>query len=219
MRQSSPMHAVGSVAKALALFLAVFTASTTSASLTALLLNAKPWVAGLVAQLSFLALSIAAMRLIGGGFEDYGFRVDTSSLAKVSLTSIACSAVLVHAVSIASQGEKSPLELPRDPVLLCLLLLLVAPVCEEVFLRGLVQGFLLRRGHFKLSIVVPALLFSAMHALPFSPVGPALLLALLSSALALGIIAGYFRAVSGSLLPAFLAHFWFNLVGLAAAHY
>ena len=156
------------------------------------------------------------MRLLGGSLEDYGFRANTSSLAKVSQTSIVCSAVLVYVVSIASQGEKSPLELPRDPVLLCLLLLLVAPVCEETFFRGLVQGFLLRRGHFKLSIAVPALLFSAVHVLPFSSVGPALLLALLLSALALGVIAGYFRAISGSLLPAFLAHFWFNLIGLIA---
>jgi len=216
MALGSLARVVVSTVRALALFLAVFLASNLVAGLATRLLEPEPWIAGLVVQFSFLTFSITAVFLLGGDLRDYGFKLDVASLMRVSLVSIPCSIVLVCATAVvSSEGGGQPI-LPEDPLLLACLLLLVAPTCEEVFFRGLVQGYLLEEGHPSLSIAVSAILFSAVHVAPFHSAGPALLSAILVSALILGVIAGYFRASTGSLLPAILAHFWFNLTGYIA---
>ena len=122
----------------------------------------------------------------------------------------------MFATIIFAGGNGGPPKFEEDVSLMAVSLLLVAPVCEEVFFRGLLQGFLLRRGYFGLSIVLPGILFSVMHVIPFYSAGPALLISIMTGALILGLIAGYFRAVRGSLLHAVLTHFWFNLVGYIA---
>ena len=95
-----------------------------------------------------------------------------------------------------------------------------ASVAEEVFTRGLVQGFLeplkdyglrLYRMRLSIPVIVGALFFGLMHLALLSTgaaVGAVAVVSLL--AVILGLIAGYYREKTGSLLPAIVVHFLFN---------
>lgn len=88
-------------------------------------------------------------------------------------------------------------ELTRgDPVFSLIVLVVVAPVTEELLFRGLIlRGFLLRYGP-GLAIVAQALLFALFHANPWQFVSP----------LALGALFGWLAVRTGSLVLPLLGH-------------
>jgi hypothetical protein len=103
---------------------------------------------------------------------------------------------------------------------------IVASTTEEIVVRGLFQSYLeplssvrLAAGRLAVSlpVVAGALLFAAMH-LPLLALGidPVLGAEILVMTLALGLIAGHFREVTGSLLPAIVAHSFANITGMGA---
>jgi len=210
------MRVMRDVAEALGIFISVLLMGSAVAWPARAVLGLPAWAAGLLTQLVFLGASLAIMRFLKRGWGEFGFKLSTSGLIHVSLLSIAIAVSLICITSALPEGGQGPSELVENPLALAISLLLVAPICEEVFFRGLLQGYLALKGYDRLSIVLPAVLFSAVHAIPFSSAGPALLSAVLAGALALGLIAGYFRAAKGSIAHAVLAHFWFNLPGLIA---
>jgi len=180
------------------------------------LLKAPVWVSGSIAQLAFLGSSLILIRFSGRKWRTLGLFLSTQDLARASLASASLAIAVVYIISlIPMEGGTQP-ELVEDPFLLAILTLLIAPPCEEIFFRGFLQGYMMDKGHQELSIILPAILFSAMHVIPFRSTGLAMMSAILAGALALGLIAGYFRASTGSLMPAVLSHFLFNLVGYVA---
>ena len=202
---------------ALGIFFLVLVLGSAAAWFARSVLGFPTWASSLVVQLVFLCTPLAMARFLRGGRRELGLILSTSGLLHASLASIVVAIALVWAISLVPQeGAQGQPELVEDPLLLAVLTLLVAPPCEEMFFRGLLQGYIMGRGHRRLSMVLPAILFSAVHAIPFRSAGVAMLSAILVGALALGLIAGYFRAASGSLLHAVLAHFWFNVVGYIA---
>lgn len=118
-----------------------------------------------------------------------------------------------------------PIPDPFDGDLLKTILLvwIYASICEEILVRGLVQGYLepLRdRGltvggvHLSLPVICGAILFAIMHvALLTLGAHPVQVLVVQVFALFLGLIAGYFREASGSLIPAIMVHSIFNIMG------
>jgi len=77
-------------------------------------------------------------------------------------------------------------------VLLCL----IAPFCEEIFFRGIIQGsFKLRFGNWN-AILITAILFALMHSISFEP----------HLYLILGILFGWIYSVTGSLRVPILCH-------------
>jgi membrane protease YdiL (CAAX protease family) len=94
-----------------------------------------------------------------------------------------------------------------------------------VLTRGLVQGFLeplkdygLRVFRLRLSIpvIVGAVFFGLMHlALLSTGADAAAVVTIALFAVVLGLIAGYYRESTGSLWPAILVHFLFNVWGSA----
>jgi membrane protease YdiL (CAAX protease family) len=100
-----------------------------------------------------------------------------------------------------------------------------ASIAEELLTRGLVQGFLeplkdygLRIFRLRLSIPVigAALFFGLMHlALLSTGAAASAVVTIALFAVVLGLIAGYYREKTGSLLPAILVHFLFNFWGSA----
>ena len=78
---------------------------------------------------------------------------------------------------------------------------LVAPFCEELVFRGLITGAFSGSMPRILAIIIPAVLFSLIH-LP-SPIA-------LFSTLLLGILLGFIRLRTKSLLPCILIHCLFN---------
>jgi CAAX protease family protein len=88
-------------------------------------------------------------------------------------------------------------------VILILIATVGAPVIEELFFRGLIQGAFARRIGATSAIFVTALLFCGAHVLNEGPLAP---LVLFPPALVLG----YLRAHTGKLVPGMVAHATFN---------
>jgi membrane protease YdiL (CAAX protease family) len=95
-----------------------------------------------------------------------------------------------------------------------------ASTCEEIFTRGLLQSFLspltkygftlLKRWRLSLPVLFSGLFFGMMHIVAIDRMGPPVIL--LTSAL--GIIAGYYREKTESLIPAIIIHALFNIGGM-----
>lgn len=96
---------------------------------------------------------------------------------------------------------------PVGVILLVLIVGVGAPVIEEIFYRGLVQGALVKRGiHPAVAILITATIFGASH---FELLQlPALIL--------FGAAAGFLAHRSGRLGPAIAAHVAFNMVTVVA---
>jgi membrane protease YdiL (CAAX protease family) len=90
-------------------------------------------------------------------------------------------------------------------LLLVLIVVLVAPIAEEIFFRGLVMRSLERRVGPSWAIVVSAALFGAAHLEPLQ--FPALF--------TFGLVAGILATRTGRLGPAIWAHVAFNAVAVA----
>jgi uncharacterized protein len=90
-----------------------------------------------------------------------------------------------------------------------LLFWVAASIQEELIFRGLLQSVVARvlctRSSFPLAAILVAVLFGAIHA----PMG----LVTVLLAFLLGLVAGYLRAQSRSLLPAIIVHALFNIAG------
>jgi membrane protease YdiL (CAAX protease family) len=95
---------------------------------------------------------------------------------------------------------------PLGVVLLVLIVVVAAPVIEEVFFRGLFQRATLRRYGSVLAVVLPAVVFGAVHLQPLQ--FPALVL--------FGLVAGLLVARSDRLGPAIWAHVGFNAIAVAS---
>ena len=104
---------------------------------------------------------------------------------------------------------------------------LYASIAEEVFTRGLIQGYLkpytklgIRTSNVFLSIavLVGAFFFGFMHFATLT-LGLDLItvFATVISAIFVGIIAGYYCEKTGSLVPAILIHMLFNIAGSLVA--
>ena len=98
-----------------------------------------------------------------------------------------------------------------------------ASICEEVFTRGLIQGFLFPAKHIgfnvlnhfiSLPVIIGAVFFGTMHFMLLT-FGMAFftVLIIVVFGIILGIIAGYYREQTNSLVPAIMVHMCFNIGG------
>ena len=87
-----------------------------------------------------------------------------------------------------------------------LIVVVLAPLIEELFFRGLFQRATDRRFGAALSVVFPAVIFGAVHLQPLQ--FPALVL--------FGLVAGLLVARSDRLGPAIWAHVGFNAIAVAS---
>jgi len=98
-----------------------------------------------------------------------------------------------------------------------------ASICEEVFTRGLIQGFLFPAKHigFKflnhflsLPVIIGATFFGLMHFMLLT-LGLAFfaVFIIVIFGIVLGVIAGYYREQANSLIPAIVVHMCFNIGG------
>jgi membrane protease YdiL (CAAX protease family) len=100
---------------------------------------------------------------------------------------------------------------------------ILASISEEVLTRGLIQGFLspLKKYGFKIfkrfmsvPILISALFFGVMHImLLFTGMNAYMVFAVVITCFILGIVAGYTREKTGSLIPAIIVHMVFNMTG------
>jgi membrane protease YdiL (CAAX protease family) len=171
----------------------------------------------------FLLVPWGITRLKGNGLvADLGVRVRGEDLWKGGLAGIATQLLLLPLLywpllELLDKGMddlEGPAQTltdradsPVDVALLVLIVGVMAPIFEEIFWRGLLQGSLLKRGlHPAIAIGVASLLFAATH---FQ------LLQLPGLTIA-GAVFGTLAYRAGRLGPAMAAHFTFNMVTVIA---
>ena len=120
--------------------------------------------------------------------------------------------VAVSQVGLQPEGMKQVLDIVRDIHQLALSLLLLAvlaPLVEELVFRGLLYGWLAGRWGKNVGWIVSSLAFAAAHTEP----------AHIILVFPLGLLFGWLRQRTDSLLPSLVAHIANNSLALLAAAY
>ncbi len=173
-------------------------------------------VAGAFTQVMFLVLSLIVAYLAGmeGAVSYY---VDREVLV-ISLYSfivfLVISVLVNHASARLVQGDEvAPISsevLERDKAMALLSLVLLAPLGEETLFRGLAEGYLMASHEpLYITILLPALLFAIVH---IGPLNRRKLL--LVEVFLIGILLGYLRTMTASLIPVVVSHSAINIGSL-----
>jgi uncharacterized protein len=118
----------------------------------------------------------------------------------------------VSQIGIEPQGMKQVIEVVREPrelVISLLLLAVLAPIVEELVFRGLLYGWIAGRWGSLAAWIVSSLAFAAAHWEP----------AHIVLVLPLGLLFGWLRRRTDSLLPSLFSHIVNNGFALIAAVY
>lgn len=151
------------------------------------------------------------------GFKRGSFRMTPTILLWGIPTSVL--SVLQFVASRSGAPTQEILNLTRGQTIL--FIWIYASTCEEIFVRGLLQGYLAPLERHKITLVgkqisapVPlcAIFFGAMHVVLWPRIGPQAIVPMIL-ATGLGLVAGYYREKTGSLLPAIFVHALFNVGG------
>jgi membrane protease YdiL (CAAX protease family) len=175
--------------------------------------------------LGLLGACVLASRRWGTGDlrADYAIRMHRSDVGRGLLLSLGARAVAVVVVSLVAllaprlAGTQSGVfELVAEDraalVALALMLVIGAPVIEEIFFRGLLLRSLRCRLTVPLAIAVQALAFGAVHVDPAQGWGNVgVVVTLVAVGVVLGIAAEHYRRLG----PSMWAHAWFNLLPAA----
>lgn len=216
---------------AVLLGLAVFAvAGPLSQALGGLILPAEPaqreWLSTSLFQVLMAIIAIGLMLILGkGSLSGFGFRLPSriSWLRLVLAVFIAEAAVSLAFLPAPQEG---PGHFAEDFSLVQTVIgvLVIASLCEEILTRGLLMGVLApladrgvggARLRVSLPVIVAALYFAAMHVpLLIMGIDTWLGIQILISTFLLGLIAGYYRERSRSLLPAYVAHMLANVFGM-----
>jgi len=174
---------------------------------------------------AMLVLAVFFMLILNkGNLRSYGFTWSLNfPLTKTILVSLLIGLIMAL---LQNLFVTSKVELPVDNYSFLESILYIwvwASICEEVLTRGLIQGFLdplkhigltVFKHHISLPVIVGALFFGAMH-LAMLTMGADIKMVLLIVffSIILGVIAGYLKEKTNSLVPAILVHFCFNVGG------
>ena len=184
--------------------------------------TSPPWLSAFITHTFMWIISILiTILLTQGEIGKYGFTKGKFQLTpKIFLWVIptAILSVMGFIASRSGQDVKGGIGLShlQDIVFIWI----YASICEEVFTRGLLQGFLspltkygftlLKRWRLSLPVLFSGLFFGMMHIVAIDKLGPPVIL----FTSALGIIAGYYREKTESLIPAIIIHALFNIGGM-----
>ena len=189
---------------------------------------------GTTVQATMLALSLVLiLALSKGKLARYGFRPARASDLKQAFLYGTAAAVAVQAVvavlwKILGHSEGHPALAGSSFVRIVITVWVIASICEETLHRGLIQSFLEPlRIHtmtvfgiqLSFPVIAAAVLFGSMHMMLLTMAADAVHVGgIVGSATVLGLVAGYYREKTGSLLPAFLVHMLFNACGSASEY-
>ncbi len=199
--------------KALLALLAFFVAVWPVGAVCRAYLPGHAWIAQAANKLGLLAVTLAGTRLVGLSREALGLR---APVEKAWLKGILGGLGLGAAATVGVLATGS---VGLRPVLgnlgfggMVLWVWIVSSAVEELFCRGF---FFAWAGAGRAALWASAALFGAMHlGLAFMGVDLRALTVLVPLLFALGALAGWCRARSGSLYPAIAAHAGFNVGGL-----
>ena len=154
----------------------------------------------------------------------WGFQLPTLEVMVLLSTFGIFAAIVVAVVSehISPTPEKmNPPSDRRGRIIFFIVIVLLASIAEEMLFRGFLQNILdnslllaLDLGWFSITggAIVSAIVFGLIHVAPAKQMGSSVPV-LTVSAFILGLIAGIFLTLSGSLILPIIVHMEFNLVG------
>ena len=160
--------------------------------------------------IGFLGVVVAIAPLGRVAFPALGLRaVNWKYLAFGPIATLVLS-VAVSQLGIEPQGMKQVIDfVPKQVVASLLLLAVLAPIVEELVFRGLIYGWIAGRWGTMAGFIVSSLAFAAAH---FEPAHIVLVLPL-------GLLFGWMRRRTDSLLPSLVSHILNNGFALLAAVY
>jgi membrane protease YdiL (CAAX protease family) len=194
------------------------------------LLERHDWLSnGEISQVVFLLLSIILIFVLPGKDRSvYGLRgVRFGQLIKPVTLAVGVCLLFFIFTAVVMLITGPPGEGPGRSALnkgllnFIVTVVILASVCEELFLRGLIQGllaplkehgFTVSKVYLSWSVTICALLFGFGHLCLLGNMDPRLVVSIVISSTVLGFLAGYFREKTGSLAPAIAVHMTFNIV-------
>ncbi len=172
---------------------------------------------GVIMQFSMLAVSLVLAHIATGNIGVIGgFYIPLLGLTDTLIIAVVLGLIIIFSLVTSKivKEAKPPIELNSLWEFL-LLALFVAPVCEEIVFRGLVEGYLIYvKTSIYVAVALPAVLFSIIHVAPYRKSSKPHMVIVVTLALIIGVLAGYYRAVTGSILIAMIIHAVSNTPGI-----
>ncbi|MCK4631761.1 MAG: CPBP family intramembrane metalloprotease [candidate division Zixibacteria bacterium] len=182
------------------------------------------WTVGIAGELAMLVCAFLLILLVSRGrISLYGFKVARDlTWGRVVLLGLGLG-VLMSAVGLLLAPDKHPSMQDFSFLQTVVIIWIGASIAEEVLTRGLVQSFLAplqKHGisvagiRISLPVLVAALFFGLMHTGLLAIGASGSLVALIVVfAFFVGLVAGYYREKTGSLIPAIVVHVMANVGG------
>lgn len=192
-------------------------------------IESSPISYGEVTQITLLIASLILIRVFSkGDFISYGFRlVGLKKLIKsalISITAVILFFIVLNIIMMATGIAADKLGdsgIEKSTINFLVTIVIIASTCEEIFYRGLIYGYMAPlkkygfnfiRAYISLPVIVCGLMFGLGHFCLIGQMNKIIVISIVISATLLGLIAGYYREKSGSILPAIVAHMTFNIV-------
>lgn len=179
--------------------------------------------------LQFVFTITAILLLAKGKLSKYGFRLPQKISVRIIILWVFLFFIFGYFISLFFEG-KHPIE-ETGLVAKIFLGLIIAPILEELVFRGLIQSYLTRFKHigikilkcfFSYPLIFAALLFSFAH-LPMiiRDINADLMFSIISLTyiFGVGVLIGYAREKTDSLIPAVIIHFLINLFSLLSTSF
>ncbi len=181
-----------------------------------------PWLSAFVTHTFMWILSVSAIVLLAKGkMAEYGLAKGKFRLTGKIFLWVIPTAILSILGFIASRsGAPVKPGLGLSPIQSIIFVWIYASVSEEIFTRGLLQGFLFslmkyginlsKNLRLSLPVLFSGLYFGLMHIVAIDKMGPPVIVL----TTLLGLVAGYYREKTESLIPAIIIHALFNVGGM-----
>jgi membrane protease YdiL (CAAX protease family) len=193
-----------------------------------------PWLIPVLESLAMAIFSIVMMLIINKGkLIDYGFTFGRNiKYIKIIVLSFVIGVITMLITGIIANILQTVFPIKGGEhfassysfLETVLYVWILASISEEILTRGLIQGVLspLKTYGFKIfkrfvsvPVVIGALFFSAMHIMLLTTgMNVYMVFAVVITCFILGLLAGYYREKTGSLIPAIIVHMVFNMSGV-----
>ncbi len=170
-------------------------------------------------QFLYLILSyLVAKYILKASLEIFAYKTcSLSAIINSSIISITISIVIAYTEYnlIDPRILKPPIpNFFNNPILYIPLAFIISPIGEETLFRGLLLGSMIKmKVNRKIAIILSAILFSAIHIIPYINANPIQIITVIFTAFILSILAGTYRVTINSIIPAIIIHACFNMGG------
>jgi len=193
------------------------------------LMQTEPWLVLFINHTAMLILSTIIMLVVSNGkLSRYGFKLARNVQLKRVISWGLGLGIMSTLIETSLPGKESIVVGELTFLQTVVFVWLYASICEEIFARGLIQSSLSRLAQLgvtvferriSLPVLVSALLFGLVHLIQSAMgAGGYKVLIIVLFAFVLGLIAGYQRERTGSLVPAIMVHMFANVGGSLAGY-